>query len=124
MAKIAEMDTEALAEWLESRPAVIRKMVESHPPDRLYRMSDTRYRVTIYSYAEDGTVTVIVSGEYNAVIFPRRVFGVAIDTLTECDLPGPGKPLGCLVEEPDEEMLEAIRQRLGIGALLPSKDEV
>ena len=80
--------------WLASRPAVIQDMAKSHPPDRLYRMKDTGHRCTLYSYNENGTVTVDVTGEYNRVLFGRRVFGVAPSDLEECELPRPEEDLG------------------------------
>jgi|GEM_PF-1924051 len=91
--KILEMNEDALAEWLAERPQVIRDMVAAKPPDRLYRIG-SGHRCTIYSYAEDRTVTVYVGGEYNAVIFSRHVFGIPIDELVECDPPGPDELTG------------------------------
>ena len=57
-------------------------------------MGDSRHRCTIYSYHENGTVTVTVNGQYNAVAFARNVFGIDPESLTECDLPGDQEVLG------------------------------
>lgn len=72
--------------WLATRPPVIQEMARRVPPDRLYRI-DSGHRCTIYSYNESGTVTVEVTGEFNRVIFGRRVFGIDPATLVECDGP-------------------------------------
>ena len=79
MAKIAEINQSGFNEWLQGRPNCIIDMVKRYPPDVLYRMKSTGQRVTIIAYAEDGTVRVLVSGDYNAVIFDREVFGVNIE---------------------------------------------
>lgn len=74
--------------WVESRPEVIRKMIQALPPDRLYRLWENGSRCTIYSYEEDGTVTVEVTGQFNENVFiDRKVFGIDPEDLTECDLP-------------------------------------
>ena len=57
-------------------------------------MKSTGHRVTMYSYSENGTVTVNVTGDYNVVVFERQVFGISPDDLEECDLPAPGEFLG------------------------------
>ena len=87
--------------WRTTKPPVIQAMIAKHPPDRLYRM-DTGHRAVIYSYSEDGTVTVMVLGDYNLIEFERRVFGVDPDTLMECDLPEPNEPLGVRITDHQE----------------------
>lgn len=79
-------------EWLASRPAVIQEMATRAKPNVLYRIKKTDQRVYMHSYNEDGTVTVNITGEFNPLykalpVLERRVFGVAIDDLEECDLP-------------------------------------
>lgn len=86
-------DPAAFAEWVASRPEIIQKMIAACPPDRLYRM-DSKHRCTIYSYSENGTVTVKVTGEFNRVLFGRLVFGIDPKTLIECDAPEPGEDIG------------------------------
>lgn len=102
MAKITELDREAWNEWVASRPPVIQEMCAKLPPDRLYRLSPTGHRVTLVSYSENGTVTVAVTGEYNALAFSRQVFGINPDDLTECDLPGEDEVLGTLLTDKAE----------------------
>jgi len=89
---------ESFRDWLAGRPPLIREMAAGHPPNLLYRMGDG-HRVTIYSYAEDGTVTVNVTGQFNRVLFSRQVFGVKIEDLEECDLPSEGEDLGDTSDE-------------------------
>lgn len=84
------------AEWLAERPQVIKDLVARVPPDRLYRLASTGHRVFLYSYSENGTVTVAVTGQFNLVAFERRVFGIRPEELEECDLPGPDEPVGSL----------------------------
>lgn len=90
-------------DWILSQPPDIQKMIRKFPPNLLYQM-DTGNRCLIYSYSEDGTVTVSVTGEYNYVIFSRRVFGIDPDTLVECDLPGSDEKLGDMSEEVASEL--------------------
>lgn len=96
MAKFAEMDMARFDAWFAERPDCIKALVEKLPPDRLYRMKSTGHRVTIYSYSEDGTVTVEVTGQYNFLAFERRVFGIAAADLMECDLPSADERVGVM----------------------------
>lgn len=93
--------------WVKSRPPAVRAIAERFEPWRLYRLTSSGHRVTIYSINEDGTLTVFVSGEFNAVAFERRVFGINPDDLIECNLPGPDEPLGSMEMDP-----EAMREYL------------
>lgn len=115
MAVVRELDQAAFKKWAGKRPKCIQKMLRSHPPDRLYRMRTTGSRVLIYSYAEDGTVTVSVLGLYNRVTMERNVFGIPLSDLTECDLPAEDELLGCVFDEmglsPDEQ-IEAARSMM------------
>lgn len=85
-------DPEAFDAWVQARPPCIQEMIRALPIDRLYRLGPNR--VTLYSFCEDGTVTVDVTGEFNRVLFSRRVFGVDPKDLVECELPEPGEDLG------------------------------
>ena len=87
MAKIIEMDEDAWRAWVNSRPPVIQKLCAELPPDRLYRIKPSGHRATMVSYCEDGTVTVAVTGRYNAVLFERNVFGIKPSDLEECEVP-------------------------------------
>lgn len=103
MAKIIEWTPEQQAEfddWVASRPPKIQAMVRSHPPNRLYRLTSTNQRVTIFAYGEGGTVQVIVSGQYNLIVFDRKVFGINLAELIECELPGPDEELGTALTDP------------------------
>jgi hypothetical protein len=114
MAKVAEMNEAAMAEWLEERPQVIKDMATRHPPNLLYRMKSTGHRVTLYSYSEDGTVSVIVSGRYNLLTFERKVFGVNPDDLEECDFPPSDEPVGAMLTEDADvrEFIDAAKSEL------------
>lgn len=113
MAKIAELQPEWF-EWVKTRPDCIRDLCERFPPDRLYRLKESGQRVTLYSYCEDGTMTVAVSGEYNLVVFGRCVFGVFPDELEECDLPDPSQLTGAILTEQAEvqAFVDAIRPEI------------
>lgn len=102
MAKIYELDEAAWSEWVATRPESVQKLCRQLPPDRLYRLKTSGHRVTLYSYSEDGTLTVVVSGEYNAVTFGRKVFGIKPEDLEECELPQPGEPLGEMLTDPKD----------------------
>jgi hypothetical protein len=99
MAKIQELDQAAWDEWVATRPACVQALCKRLPPDRLYLLKSSKHRVFLHSYSEDGTVTVCVTGDYNAVTFERRVFGVSPGDLEECDLPGQDEVLGVLLTE-------------------------
>ena len=87
MAKIRELNEEEWSKWVETRPPVIQAMCKKFPPDRLYRLKPVNQRVTLYSYSEDGTVTVHISAEYNEyLVFDRHVFGIDPEKLEECEL--------------------------------------
>ena len=105
MAKVIEWSKEqkkAWEEWVASRPQIIKDLCDLYPPYNLYRLKSSGHRVTLYSYSEDGTVTVNVSGEYNAVMFDWQVFGIKPEDLEECDLPKHDEVLGtALAEEED-----------------------
>lgn len=106
-----EMNMKAFDEWVAGRPPEVQAMIRRLPPDRLYLMKPTGQRVTIIAYAEDGTLRVNVSGEFNALTFERQVFGVKADDLEECDLPKEGEPLGAMLTEDADikEFIDAVR---------------
>jgi len=94
--------TEEMNDWIKTRPENVQRMIELFPPNKLYRLKTTGNRVTIYSYSEDDTLTVEVSGEYNAVMFERRVFGIKPEDLEECDLPDENESLGAVLTEQED----------------------
>lgn len=114
----AEQETE-YREWIKSRPAHVRAVAERFEPWSLYRMKSTGHRVTVYSFGEgdDGsvTLTVAVTGEFNAVVFERQVFGIDPDDLVPCELPSTDEPIGAaLTQEEFEDNLPALRAMIGI----------
>ena len=98
MAKCKELiDQAGWDAWVASRPPVIQELCALLPPDNLYKMKSTGRRVTIVSYAENRTITVAVTGDYNLVALERQVFGINPENLEECDLPGDDEPLGIVI---------------------------
>ena len=94
------------ATWVASRPPVVRAACERIVPWKLYRMRGGDLRVVVHSFDEhdDGTITmkVDVLGMFNNIAFERRVFGIEVDDLVECDLPPDGEHLGVIFTEPDD----------------------
>lgn len=95
---------------------MIQEMAKKYPPNLLYRLKDDGNRCTLYSYSEDGTVTVNITGEYNLVAFNRQVFGIDQKTLTECEPPEEGQPIGTMLNNEQTEdfislVLEEIKQK-------------
>lgn len=102
------VDQAGWEQWLSTRPDVIKQLVARLPPDRLYLLKTSNHRVTIYSYNEDGTVSVVVSGKYNRVLFERNVFGIKPEDLEECDLPPADEETGAgLHGEEVDQYIEA-----------------
>jgi len=72
----------AFTEWLRDRPEVIKKMAEKFKPWFNYRVKSTGQHCNLYSYSEDGTVTVQINGHDNDFLdsinemLPMGVFGV------------------------------------------------
>lgn len=98
-------------EWLADKDDNIRQMAAKKPPELLYRMKSTGKRVIIYAYGEDGTATVIVSSDYNLVAMNRICFGVKLDDLEECDLPGPDEKVGFL-DDPLKGIVEEMMAKI------------
>lgn len=85
--------------WVRKLPKAARAAAERFDPWTLYRLKTTGDRVTVCSFADDATVTVIVSGRWNLVLFDRQVFGIQPDELEECDLPGPDEMVGTVLTQ-------------------------
>jgi len=114
MAKIIEWSEDQRTvwnEWVATRPPIVQELCRQFPPDRLYKLKSSGNRVTLYSFSEDGTVTVNITGEYNAIMFDRRVFGVKPDDLIECNLPEPNESIGTVLTEENDvnAFIEIIR---------------
>lgn len=75
----------ALDEWLEDRPQVIQEMARKYPPWHCYRHppSGPHGHYVIYSYAENGSVTLIHGSD--SFLPAMQVFGIPADDLVVCD---------------------------------------
>ena len=71
----------AWEEWVAGRPEPVQVLCRRFPPFRQYWLDPPGQVVRVYSYSEDGTLTVDVLD----VLFPRRVFGIAPEDLHELD---------------------------------------
>lgn len=111
---LTDEQKQLVADWIKECPGAITEMVASHPGNKLYKMKQTGQRCEIHAYSEDRTVTVLITGKYNRLICDRTVYGVPIDDLEECDLPGPDEPLGSLLTEQKgiDAYVEAIRPQI------------
>ncbi len=99
-------------EWVAERPPAIRDVAQRFDPWSLYRLKSSGHRVTVYSVdaSDPVTVTVDVTGDFNAVTFERRVFGINPDDLEPCELPSPDEPVGAVMSREDvSENLDALR---------------
>lgn len=97
-------------DWVSERPAAVREIAERIDPWTLYRLKPGGQRVTVQSICEDGTLTVNVLAEFNAVTFERSVFGISRDDLEECDLPEPDEVVGALLTDQEvDENIDALR---------------
>ena len=80
---------EALKQWLADRPQIIKDLAASHPPDGEYRLAngadDDLY--TIYSYSEDGTITVTRHNRLFGGMPMWNVFGMKPEDLVRTDGP-------------------------------------
>jgi hypothetical protein len=98
--------------WVRALPKRPREIAERFDVWTLYRLKDTGDRVTIASFCDDGTLTVVVSGKFNLIDFERRVFGIPPEDLEECDLPAPDEKLGALMtSEEARDNIDALRVR-------------
>lgn len=87
MSKVFDMDEQQFLEWKATRPPFIQEMISKYPPDRLYKLTTTGQLVTLISYAEDGTVRILVSQKWNGpFVMEREVFGIDPKELVEFDL--------------------------------------
>lgn len=88
--------TSGLEEWLAGRPQIIKDLARGHPPEGEYRlasdMDGDSYQ--IYSYCENGTMTVIRYARLaDGTLVPRwNVFGMRPEHLVRVDeQPEPGR---------------------------------
>lgn len=114
-------------DWIASRPEKVKAVAERFDPWSLYRMKSTGHRVTLHSFDENknGTITlkVDVTGDFNTVLFERRVFGVDPDDLELCDPPAPGEPVGATLNRHEAlEFINAERAKRGHPPIVRHED--
>src|SRR5678816_4355857 len=112
-----EEQVKSFAEWRATRPKVVQDLIDKLPMWTLFMLKETRHRCTIYSYNEDGTVSVAITGGYNLINYGRRVFGIHPEDLVECDLPAPGELVGALFNK--REQLDHINKLRADNGLDP-----
>lgn len=85
----------AWSAWVVSCPAVIQEVIKKYNlhADELFTLKTTGQRVTLYSFEEDGTVSVNVLYQFNhermlGDFSDRRVFGINPADLEACDWEG------------------------------------
>lgn len=78
--QMSETQRKVLDEWLADRPQVIKDLAYAYPPD-CYTFNDTGQHGVLYSYDEDGTITVNTTA---LGFLPVQVFGVNPANLTRC----------------------------------------
>lgn len=104
MSRLTQATPEEEAEWKEwvaSRPDSVRAVAERLDPWTLYRMKSTGRRCTLVSIYENGTVKVSITGEFNAVMFDRDVFGINPCDLEPCEPPSADEATGTMLS-PDQ----------------------
>lgn len=78
-----------LDEWLKGRPKIIKDLANKLNPFLRYRIKSTGQHCDIYSYSEDGTVTVAVNGYDKEILnimnqsIQVNVFGLSPDDIEE-----------------------------------------
>ncbi len=97
---------EVLDQWeafLDGRPAEVIAVFRRFPVWELFRMKSTGQRVQVVAVNEhegdEPTLTVAVRPEWNFVTFGRNVFGIPLDDLEPCELPGPDELVGAMLDE-------------------------
>ena len=96
--------------WVEALPRIAREVAQLFNPWTLYCLKSTGQRVVVYSFADDGTMSVAISAKFNAVLFENLVFGINPNDLEECELPLSDECLGAVLSQEEvAENLEALR---------------
>lgn len=75
-------------EWLGTLLPETATMARRYPPDHYYRLRSTGQIVTIYSYSDNGTMTVDIRQNANPdmwLLMERRVFGIEPEDLDMLD---------------------------------------
>lgn len=105
------------AEWVKERPPAVRAAIalKGLAPWKLFRLKGG-HRAYLHALDEeiDGSVTLrmVVSGEFNVLLFERTVFGIKPGEIEECELPDEGEPVGSI--DVPIEMVRALRPEKGV----------
>ena len=62
------MNNKEFNDWMDGKPKIIKDMADKLKPWLRYRIKSTRQHCDIYSYSEDGTVTVTVNGHDSKIL--------------------------------------------------------
>lgn len=130
MARLVDVSPEqeaAWRAWVAERPTKVRTIAERFDPWSLYMMKSTGQRVTVYSFGEEDngrvTLTVNVTGQFNAVMFDRSVFGIDPDDLEPCDPPSASEVVGTMMTaEQADENIDALRVAIRPDLFVMSAD--
>lgn len=92
MGKIFELNLDTWNAWLSDKPDHIKNLCGRFPPDRLYLMKSTGYRVIITAYGDGDIFVVTASNVFNPTLrYSMRISGVPSKELEECDVPETGE---------------------------------
>lgn len=113
---IKDFDMNSFEEWLKTRPLIIQEMAKKYPPNKFYKIRGKGHICTLYSYSEDKTVSVDITGDFNKLTIERRVFDVNIDDLVETEF-DETQPTGVLFTKEDdiEDHIKIMRNNLGFN---------
>ena len=96
MAICREVKRNALNEWLATQPAIIKELCLRLPIGRLYSFRGMKGEIQAYN--EDGTVTMVFTGEWCEVAYPHKEYNLNPSEVIACDLPLPSDPVGAKFE--------------------------
>jgi hypothetical protein len=97
-------------EWVNTLPKNVKKVAKKFNPWTLYRIKSNDKRVTLHSFADDGTVTVNILAEFNLTLFERSVLGIDPNDLEPCALPDPKEITGAMLSQTEvDQNIDAIR---------------
>lgn len=78
-------DDEEWMDWFNERPPAIQALIRQFPPNKPYRVGEGAFPALIYSYDEEKSGGVSMTVQIESPFFPRQVFGVKPEGLTEWD---------------------------------------
>ncbi len=115
--------------WLADRPDCIREAGKKLVPWKLYYDRESGMRCTLVGFTEvkppdqprKAEVIADFTGRYNLISFNRRVHGLSVDQLEECDLPAENEPLGVMLN--NEQRLAYINEQRATHGLGPLTEE-